>query len=176
MYNNGMIYKAKDLTRNERRKSKTTIRGVYYDEQDDLFDAYLIRYPTGIITLATALAYYGLIDEWVKEPYYFVFSKGYRPIKDARIIEFRDEKDYLSFGVVKKKKNGIEFLIFDKERLLIELWRKEKYLPKDLYKQAIFAYRNLASSDNFNIPKLKEYIEKMPKSNIYKKRLSLEVL
>ena len=171
-----MIKVAKELTRTERKRMKSFVRGIYQEENDDMFDSFLIRYPAGVITLETALSFYGMIDEWICSPYCFNFQTGYRKIDDDHIKQFRDDKEILKLGCVKEKHNGIIFNIFDKERLLIELWRKEKYIQKDIYKQAIFAYRQLANSGNLNIPLLKQYISKMPKSNIYLSRLSLEVL
>lgn len=171
-----MIKIAKELTRTERKKMDSFVRGIYQNENDDLFDSFLIRYPTGVVTLETALSFYGMIDEWIDLPYCFNFQVGYRKIDDKRIKQFRDEKELLSIGCVKEKHNNVSFNIYNKERLLIELWRKEKYIQKDVYKQAIFVYRQLANSGNLNIPLLKQYISKMPKSNIYLSRLSLEVL
>ena len=171
-----MIKKAKDLTRSQRRRLVSYTRGVYQDSGDDLFDSYLLRYSTGVVTLITALSYHGLIDEWILSPYDFSFQYGYRTIKDINIRQFRDSKELLMIGAIKEVRNSVEFFIYNKERLLIELWRKEKYIPRDVYKQAIFSYRELANSGNLNIPLLKEYIHKMPKFNIYLKRLSLEVL
>lgn len=171
-----MIKLAKELTRTERKKMESFVRGIYQNENDDLFDSFLIRYPTGVVTLETALSFYGIIDEWLNPPYCFNFQIGYRKINDKRIKQFKDKKELLNIGCIRAKHNSVLFNIYNKERLLIELWRKEKYIQKDVYKQAIFVYRQLANSGNLNIPLIKQYISKMPKSNIYLSRLSLEVL
>ena len=171
-----MIKKAKDLSRYQRTKLVSYVRGVYQERNDDLFDSYLLRYSSGVVTLITALSFYGLIDEWILSPYDFAFQYGYRTIKDNNVRQFRDNKELLMIGATKEIHNSVEFYIYNKERLLIELWRKEKYIPRDIYKQAIFSYREFANSGNLNIPLLKEYIHQMPKFNIYLKRLSLEVL
>ena len=176
MYHSNMIKKAKELSRNQRNKLDKYVRGVYQEKDDDVFDSYLIRYSSGVITLETALSIYGLTDFWINPPYDFAFQYGYRKINDERIRQFKDDKKLLYLGAIKMLRNNIEYFIYNKERLLIEIWRKEKYIPRDIYKQAIFAYRQLANSGDLNIPLLKEYIAQMPKSNIYKKRLSLEVL
>ena len=171
-----MIARAKELKRSERNKLNSLVRGVYLDKEGDLFGSYLLRYPTGVVTLTTALSYYSIIDSWIDVPYDLSFQIGYRPICDKNIRQFKDKKEILFLGVLQKHYEGIAFNIYDKERLLIELWRKEKYLSKDIYKQAIFYYRNLANNGNLNIPLLEQYLSFMPKSNIYLKRLSLEVL
>ena len=176
MYNLVMIKVAKELTRTERKRMQSFVRGIYQNENDDIFDSFLMRFPTGVVTLTTALSFYGMIDEWIVPPYCFNFQTGYRKIDNSQIKQFRDDKETLYLGCVEEKHNEISFKIYNKERLLIELWRKENYIQKDVYKQAIFAYRQLANSGNLNIPLLKQYISKMPKSNIYLSRLSLEVL
>lgn len=171
-----MVKRAHELKRSERNKLHTYVRGIYQDEDDDLFSSYLLKYPSGVVTLITALSFYNLIDEWVVSPFDFCFQIGYRQISDANIKQFKDKKQIQLLGVENKFYNNISFRIYDKERLLIELWRKEKYLSKDIYKQAIFNYRILANNGNLNIPLLKQYLSLIPKSNIYLKRLSLEVL
>ena len=176
MYYFFMVKKAKELTRFQRTKLKSYVRGIYQNQDDDLFDSYLLKYDTGVVTLETALSYYGLIDNWISQPYDFIFQYGYRKINDINVRQFRDNKDLLYLGVVKQKHNNVEFNIYNKERLLIEIWRKEKYISQDIYKQAIYSYRQIANDGNLNIPLLREYISKMPKFNIYEKRLSLEVL
>lgn len=176
MYNSIMIYCAKEISRNQQRKLKAKVRGIYSDEYADMFDIYLKRYPNCVITLETALAIHGLIDNWVEAPFDMAFQIGYRIIKDVNVKQYRDKKEFLSLGVIKQKHNNISYHIYDKERLLIELWRKEKYLQKDIYKQAIFSYRKLASSGQLNIPLIRQYLAKLPKFNIYTKRLSMEVI
>ena len=171
-----MIKNAKELKRSERKKLTKYVRGVYQNYNDDIFDSYLIRYKSAVVTLITALSFYNLIDEWIDKPFFFSFQYGYRKISDNAIMQFRDNKRILLLGTIKEKHNDVEFLIYNKERLLIELWRKEKYIPRDIYKEAIFKYRLLANSGDLNIPLLKQYISQMPKSNILLKRLSLEVL
>lgn len=171
-----MIKKASSLTRNQRNKYPNKIRGYYFNNEDDLFDVYLSKYKSGVVTLTTALAFYGLIDNWLSSPFEFTFQTGYRKINDPNIKQYRDSKELLLLGASKEKHGDYTFLIYDKERLLIELFRKEKHLQKDVYKQAIFAYRNLANAGKLNIPLINNYLSKMPKCNIYKKRLSTEVL
>ena len=171
-----MIKKAKELTRAERKKLHSLVRGIYTDEKGDLFSSYLTRYSSGVVTLITALSYYNLIDEWIVAPFDLSFQIGYRPILDKNIRQFKEKKDVLLLGAIQACYEQTSFKIYDKERLLIELWRKEKYLSRSIYKQAIFNYRNLANNGNLNIPLIKKYLSAIPKSNIYLKRLSLEVL
>lgn len=171
-----MIKKAKNISRYQRKKMNKLVRGIYCNEEDDIFDCYLIRYPTGVISLRSALSYYSIIDEWITPPFDMVFQVGYRKIKDDNIRQFIEKKEILLLGTRKVIRNNIEFLIYNKERLLLEVFRKEKYLSLEDYKQAIFHYRQLANEGKLNIPLLKQYISQVPKSNIYLRRLLREVL
>ena len=176
MYHFIMIKSAKELTRSQQKKRKKLVRGVYNDSTDDLFDVYLKRYPSGVVTLLNALSFYSMCDEWINPPFYFIFQNGYRRIDDKRIRQFREEKSLMFLGCIKEEHNGYQFNIFNKERLLIELWRKEKYIPKNIFKQAIFHYRELANSGELNVPLIREYLTSIPKSSIYEQRLSKEIL
>ena len=171
-----MIAKARDVKRYKQKKLSSLTRGIYSTPEEDLFDVYLYKYKTGVITLETALSFYDLIDEWIETPYCFSFQTGYRKIHDSNIRQFRDKKEIANLGVITLKRHNTTINIYSKERLLIELWRKEKYISRDIYKQAIYNYRNLANSGELNIPLIKQYLSIIPKSNIYKKRLSMEVL
>lgn len=176
LYNIIMIYKAVEISRNKQNKLNKPVRGYYTKGSFDYFDIYVQRYSSGVVSLKTALSIHGLIDDWNNEPFDFCFKDGYRKINDEKINQYRDNEKIFGLGVEIKKTNKIEYKIYNKERLLIELWRKEKYISKDIYKEAIYSYRKLASNGELNIPLLKEYIRLIPKSQVYSKRLSMEVL
>lgn len=171
-----MIYKSNEISRNQQSKLNNPVRGYYTRGLFDYFDIYLQRYDTSVVTLKTALSIHGIIDEWVNFPFDLCFRDGYRKIEDEKVNQFRDKEEILLLGVETKRRKQTTFKVYNKERLLIELWRKEKYISKDIYKEAIFKYRAMANDGTLNIPLLKEYIHKMPKSQIYLKRLALEIL
>lgn len=171
-----MIYKAIQISRNKQSKLNNPVRGFYTQGSFNYFDLYLLKYNTCVVTLKTALSIHGIIDDWVDFPFDFSFRDGYRQIKDERVNQFRDKDEIRLLGVEEKRRNQLTFKIYNKERLLIELWRKEKYLPKDVYKEAIYKYRSMVKAGTLNLPLLKEYIHKMPKSQIYLNRLSMEIL
>ena len=171
-----MVFKYSAATRYKQRSSTRLLRGVYGSEEDDLFDAYLARYPSAVATLRTALSIHGIVDEWLAPPFDFCFAKGYRTILDENIAQLRDDNELRLLGAVTMEKDGITFLCHDPERLLIELWRREKRIPLDTFSKATFWYRERANAGELNLPLLREYISKMPKSHIYFKRLRKEIL
>lgn len=171
-----MIKKANCLTRMQRRHLKSPIRGIYVEGDYDLLDLYLTRYNTAVITLQTALSLHHLIDEWPNAPFDLCFKNGYRPIKDKLIRQYRDPPKIQQLGIELIKRNKINYYIYNKERLLIELWRRKKCIGNDIYKQAIHRYRYLAENGKLNIPLIKKYIASVPKSELFYCKLSDEVL
>ena len=171
-----MITLAKDLKRSQRNKMFSDVRGVYFGQDDDIFAYYVFCYYSSVVTLRTALSLYGIIDEWNNPPYDLVFQTGYRKLNNKNVNQFRERKELLYIGAIKQKYGPVEYNIYDLERLLIEVFRKQKYLSPDNYKQAIFYYRNLVNDGKFNIPKFQQYLTNFPKAKKYKTKFSLEVL
>ena len=176
MYNGIMLEKAKGISRSRQRNAIRFLRGVYGREGDDAFEAFMLRYPKAVVTLETALSLHGIIDEWVLPPYCLSFALGYRPVKEGEVEQIWDDDKTRLLGATKVSRGSASFLCHDPERLLIELWRREKKVPRKVYAKAIFVYRQMASSGQLNLPKLREYIAKMPKGRIYAERLRREIL
>ena len=171
-----MIKKAQFLTRMQQKKLKSPIRGMYVKGDYDTLDLYLTRYNSAVITLQTALSLHRLIDEWPNNPYDLCFKSGYRKINDNKIRQYRDLPKTFLLGIEIIKRNGCVFKIYNKERLLLELWRKRKYVADDIYKEAIHKYRDLVKTGELNIPLIKKYIASVPKSDLFYCKLSDEVL
>ena len=171
-----MLYKSNEISRSKQRSSTRLLRGVYGEEGDDLLSAYLLRYPSAVVTLETALSLYGITDEWLAPPFCFSFGLGFRPVDDPNIAQIWDDNLTRLLGATKMEREGISFLCHDAERLLLEFWRREKRVPREIMAKAVFWYRAKANSGELNLPKLREYISKMPKGKIYAERLRREIL
>ncbi len=135
-----------------------------------------MRYPSAVVTLETALSLHGIIDEWLTPPFCLSFAIGYRPAKDPNVMQIWDANEIRMLGAKKMERGGITFFCHDAERLLLELWRREKHVSKEIMSKAVFWYRGKANSGELNLPRLREYISKMPKSKIYAERLRKEIL
>ena len=70
--------------------------------------------------------------------------------------------------------DGVDIVIYDKERLLVELiWDKRKF-SFDFYKEIIVSYRRIIYELDMTL--VDEYAYKWPKSNTVMETLRLEVL
>ena len=171
-----MIFKAKDLTKKERRSKNNPFFGVYVDGDYDLLASVMARYPSAIVTLETALSLYGITDAFVSAPFFLSFNVGYRPVKEKEVIQIWESRDTRTIGAVKLERDGVIFLCYDKERLLIELFRHEKRVDLEAFRSAIFYYRKAANDGTLNLPKLREYCQSIPKSKKYLERIRREIL
>jgi|GEM_PF-1110071 len=99
------------------------------------------RYPEAVLTLESAFAYYGLSDT-VPSYYHVASLLGSARIKDPLVHQSYQIPKLFSLGVTEM--NGIK--IYDKERLLLELFRNKKKLPYEEYKSIVLAYRDIKSS------------------------------
>lgn len=116
---------------------------------------YSIRYPDAIITMDSALYYYGLTDVIPQKVYLATTRKAYT-INNKKISQIFMSKDILYQGKVQIKLDGYFINIYDKERLLIEFIRKRKSIPFDYYKEVISNYRDI--SHELDMYKINEYI------------------
>ena len=77
-------------------------------------------------------------------------------------------------GKTKMNYDGVDIVIYDKERLLVELiWDKRKF-SFDFYKEIIASYRKIVHEIDMAL--VAEYAYELPKSNTVMETLRLEVL
>lgn len=77
-------------------------------------------------------------------------------------------------GKTKMNYDGVDIVIYDKERLLVELiWDKRKF-SFDFYKEIIVSYRRIIYELDMTL--VDEYAYELPKSNIVMETLRLKVL
>ena len=171
-----MIIKAAKLTRTERKARKNPYHGIYVEGSYDKLASIMARYPTAVVTLETALTLHGITDDFVSAPFFLSFNIGYRPVKEDSIVQIWEDKDTRLLGTIIMKRDGIEFLCYDKERLLIELLRREKHVSMEVFQAAVFYYRKAVSDGTINLPKLRDYCKSLPKGNKYRERIRKEIL
>ena len=70
--------------------------------------------------------------------------------------------------------DGVDIVIYDKERLLVELIRNKRKFSFDLYKELIANYRKIVHELDMTL--VAEYAYELPKSNMVMETLRLEVL
>lgn len=171
-----MITKAAKLTRAERRAKHRLSHGIYVDGDYDELASIMARYPSSIVTLETALSLHGIIDAFVSPPFFLSFGLGYRLVKEKGVVQIWEDDSTRRIGTLTMERDGIEFLCYDKERLLIELFRRESRIGMEAMRQAVFYYRAAANEGKLNLPRIREYCKALPKGEKYREKIRREIL
>lgn len=131
------------------------------------------KYPNAIITLNSAFYYYGLTDT-IPDFYYVATPKNTRKISDGRVKQFYENSEAFDMGKTKMQYDGVDIVIYNKERLLVELIRNKRKFPFDLYKELITNYRKIVHE--LDMTAIAEYACELPKTNMVMETIRLEVL
>ena len=131
------------------------------------------KYPNAIITLNSAFYYYGLTDT-IPDLYYVATPKNTRKIIDKRVKQFYENSEAFDMGKTNMNYDGVDIVIYDKERLLVELIRNKRKFSFDYYKEIIVSYRKIVHELDMSL--VAEYAYELPKSNMVMETLRLEVL
>lgn len=167
----GSTYFINELVRS--RKLFKIEKGIYSNNKNvPLLAVLSFKYPNAVITMQTAFYIYGLTDE-IPDLCYMATKRENAPISDKRIKQVFIPNDLLSIGAVQIEYQGYKINIFDKERMLLELIRYKSKMPFNYYKDIIGNYRRILPI--LNVEKIRNYLEYMPKKNLIKKILQLEV-
>ena len=138
-------------------------RGMYKIKNTDFSSAFewedlsitALSIPNGVICLISALCYYGLTDEIMREFWIAVPHATTSPSREnARIIRMRN----ISFGKTSVKIGRRKIKIFDRERTIVDAFR---YLDKETALKALQAYLKADNERKPDIPKLLRYAKKL---------------
>lgn len=138
-------------------------RGMYKVKNIDFHSAFewedlaitALSIPQGIICLISALCYYGLTDEIMREFWIAVPHATTAPSREnARIVRMRN----LSFGQTTVKIGKQKVKIFDRERTVVDSFR---YLDKETALKALQAYLAVDKNQKPNIEKLLKYAKNL---------------
>ena len=131
------------------------------------------KYPNAIITLNSAFFYYGLTDA-IPDFYYVATRKSSRKISDTRVKQIYENSEAFEMGKTTIEYDGVDIVIYNKERLLVELIRNKRKMAFDLYKELITSYRKIVHEMDITV--VTEYAYELPKTNMVMETLRLEVL
>lgn len=111
--------------------------------------------PNGVICLISALGYYGLTDEIMREFWIAIPHATTSPSREnARIVRMRN----ISFGQTTIKIGSRKIKIFDRERTVVDSFR---YLDKETALKALQAYLKVSNDRKPDIDKLLKYAKKL---------------
>lgn len=148
-------------------------KGIYSDSSDVSALAVLAkRYPNAVVTMESAFYYHSLTDE-IPAVYSLATDKHAFPMRDSRVRQFYVDSRIFNVGVATMKRSGIEFRIYDRERMLIELVRYKKKLPYDLYKEVVRNYRDIVYE--LDIERLQKHAALFPRGSRIMEAIEAEV-
>ena len=148
-------------------------KGFYSDERYiPSLQIISLKYPRAVFTMNSAFYYHNLTDV-IPEKYYLMTRRGATHIVDPRVVQIFENSDYLMMGAELTEYNGIRLLMYNRERMLVELLRNKNKLPFDYYKEILGNYRSIIN--DLNIPEIQDYAYALPKSNMIMEALQMEV-
>ena len=145
-----------------RRKYVKVAHGIYVDdgvfisELEQLF----ARYPRATLTMQSAFDYYELSD-YVPDKYYITTPYNSHTIGNKKVVQSYMEENMMSIGREKIETKYGFIYIFDKERMLIELFRLRRKLPSSYFLESVSSYRVLKSMDAISFSKVSEYSKRI---------------
>ena len=164
-------YQIKNLVKKE--KLFMIKKGIYSTSKDyNYLEMIAKKHPNAIFTLNTACHCYGLFKS-DKPPYFLATKQKDRKIKDENVKQIFMTDSLYDIGANKITYQGFNIMIYDLERLLIEVVRNKVNIDYDDYHEIINSYRKIAKLLNKN--KLNKYVINFKDRKIVE-RIKKEVL
>lgn len=147
----------------EKGKIEKISRGMYKIKNLDFGSAFewedlavtALSIPNGVICLISALCYYGLTDDIMREFWIAIPHATTSPIREnARIIRMRNT----SYGQTTVEIGNRKIRIFDQERTVVDAFR---YLDKETALKALQTYLKVSPRRKPDINKLLKYAKKL---------------
>ena len=147
-------------------------KGVYSTSEDYSHLEYISKkHPNAVFTLETACHCYGLTKK-DSYPYVIATKQKDRKIKDEKIKQIFMTNSLYETGISKITYQGYNILIYDLERLLIDVVRNKVNIEYNLYHEIINSYKKISKLLNKN--KLNDYIVKFKDPRIIE-RIKTEI-
>lgn len=123
--------------------------GVNFDFEELVLTVSSI--PRGVICLVSALCYYNLTDQIMREYWIAIPNADKSPKRPhTRIVRMRN----MSLGLMTIKMGKYKVKIFDRERTIVDSFR---YLSDEIAIKALQAYLKPSARQKIDLPKLSRY-------------------
>lgn len=151
--------------------------GLYSDEDVGLseLEAISARYPNAVLTMESAFAYHHLSD-YVPDRYTFATPLNAHRMQNEKVLQSFMSNEILFIGATKVETANGAFRVYDKERMLIELFRLKSKFPPDYYREVVNAYRELAKDEDLDFRKLLAYCKCFKRGAALKARVEEVIL
>lgn len=132
--------------------------GIYSDKSPDVseLENIFLRYPNAVLTLESAFAFYELTD-YVPDKYIVATGQKAHRIQNKKVEQLFITDNLLTIGKTSIKTKYGRINIYDKERMLIELFRLRNKISYSLFKEVINSYRELIKEDAIDNNKIIRY-------------------
>lgn len=148
-------------------------KGIYSDKKYESVTAIVsAKYPKAVFTMDSAFYFYGLTDT-IPEKCHLATARSTKQIADSRVVQRFENSDILYLGAEKGDFDGANIVIYNRERMLLELLRNKSVLPFDYYKEILGNYRKILHELDSQL--IQDYLPQFPKSNMINQTLQLEV-
>ena len=148
-------------------------KGIYSDNKDySYLEVIAVKHPNAVFTLETAAYCYGFVKK-NKLPYVIATKQKDRKIHDENIKQIFTTDKLYHLGISKITYHGYNILIYDLERLLVDVVRNKVNIDYDTYHEIITSYKKIAKL--LHKTKLNNYISYF-KDNRISDRINNEVL
>ena len=148
--------------------------GLYSDHDEYVPGEQLIqkKFPNAVFTMESAFLYHGMTDV-VPDEYSLATPARTSAITDRRVKHYYVPANTINIGKTEMEYAGTKIVVYDLERMLIELMRYRGKLPYDYYKEVLGNYRS--NMDRLYPAKVDEYLESFPRREAISRQLDLEV-
>lgn len=146
----------------EKRKYKRVSHGIYVDDGEFIseLEQLFARYPRATLTLQSAFEHYELSD-FVPDKYYLVTPYNAHVIDSAKVCQSYMDEATMQIGREKVLTQYGHIFIFDKERMLIELFRLRNKFGNDYFMEVVSSYRILKAMGVLNMRTVCDYCQRI---------------
>ncbi|MDQ0363143.1 type IV toxin-antitoxin system AbiEi family antitoxin domain-containing protein [Breznakia pachnodae] len=140
----------------------------YYDELELIFKKYL-----GIILNDQSAFFYHGLSDYIPDKYFVATKQKAKKINFESVVQIYVSNKFYGLGKMKINVIGVNVSIYDKERMLIELFRSKKNYSYDYYKEIVKSFREII--DELDMDKLIKYLEKFSNGDNILERINMEI-
>lgn len=146
----------------EKRKYKRVSHGIYVDDGEFIseLEQLFARYPRATLTLQSAFEHYELSD-FVPDKYYLATPYNAHTIDSAKVCQSYMDEATMQIGREKVLTQYGHIFIFDKERMLIELFRLRNKFGNDYFIEVVSSYRVLKAIGALNMRTVSDYCQRI---------------
>ena len=172
-YNQSMIYTWNEIVKKEgnrnlanqsvaNRKYIKVSHGIYVDDGQYIseLEQLFVKYPRATLTLQSAFSYYNLTDN-IPDKYHLVTPSNSHLIANPKVTQTYMNENIIDIGREKLATKYGYIYIYNKERMLIELFRHKTKLPINYFLEVVSSYRVLKSMEVISFRKVSEYCQKI---------------